>query len=95
MIAGFRSRNRRFLAGAIGIWMLLGIELGVFYSHAPWAVLVPVVLVAGLCEWLIIILLFLHFKEEPWGFTVVLFPLLLLAVLLVGTLNLLLRVFFE
>jgi heme/copper-type cytochrome/quinol oxidase subunit 4 len=95
MIAGLRSQPWRYLIGLIGIWLLLGLEIGVFYSHAPWPVLVPVAMVAGLCEWLIIILFFLHFKKEPWGFSVVLFPLLLLAVLLVGTLNLLLRVFFE
>jgi hypothetical protein len=95
MSVTLHPRTRRFLIGAVGIWLLLGVEIGVFYSHAARPVLVPVALVAGLLEWLIITVLFLQLDEEPWIFSVALYPLLLLAVLLVGTLTLLLRVFFE
>ena len=95
MILRIQPRTRKFLIGMMGIWLLLGLELGVFYAHAPWPVLVPVGLLAGLLEWLILTLLFLHLKEVSWAFSVAFFPLLLLAVLLVGTLTLLMRVFFE
>lgn len=89
------QRSQKFFFGAVGIWLLLGVEVGTFYAHAPWPALVPVVLVCGLGEWLIMTLVFLRLKEEPWGFSAILYPLLLLAVMLVGTLTLLMRVFFE
>lgn len=95
MILKLHPRSRKFLLGIAGIWLLLALQIGVFYAHAPWPLLVPVALVAGLLEWLILTLLFLHLKEEAWTFSVALFPFLLLAVLLVGTLTLLMRVFFE
>jgi heme/copper-type cytochrome/quinol oxidase subunit 4 len=88
-------QSRRYLFGITGIWLLLGVQIGVHYAHAPWSALVPVALICALGEWLIMTLIFLRLKEEPWGFSAVLYPLLLLAVLLVGTLLLLLRVFFE
>lgn len=93
MIPSIHPRSRKFLIGLVGIWLLLGLQLGVFYANAPWPVLVPVGLLTGLLEWFILTLLFLHLKEEPWAFSVALYPLLLLAVLLVGTLTLLMRVF--
>jgi hypothetical protein len=88
-------RTRRYLAAGIAIWVLLGIEIGTYYSHAPYSVLVPVALMCGLGAWLLITLVLLHFDEEAWGFLVVFYPLLLLATLLVGTIVLLMRVFFE
>ena len=90
-----QPRTRKSLIGIIAIWALLGVEIGAFYSRAPWAVLVPVALVAGLLEWLAITVLFLHLDEESWCFSIALYPALLLAVLLVGTLTLLMHVFFE
>lgn len=38
------SRTGKCLAGLVGIWLGLGVEVGVFYSYAPWAVLVPIAL---------------------------------------------------
>lgn len=95
MTFGLHPRTRRFLLGAAAIWVLLGLEIGVFYSHAPYPALVTVVLVAGLLELLIMTLLFLHLSEEVWGFSAILYSLLLLAILLVGVLVLLMKVFFE
>ena len=95
MNLGLSQESRKILFGTAGIWLLLGIQIGTFYSHAPWPALVPVVMVCALGEWLIMTLIFLRLKEEPWGFSVILYPLLLLAVMIVGTLELLLRVFFE
>jgi uncharacterized membrane protein SirB2 len=88
-------RSQKYLLGMAGIWLLLGVEIGTFYAQAPWPALVAVALVCALGEWLIMTLIFLHLKEEPWGFSTVLYPLLLLAVLLTGTLVLLLKVFLE
>lgn len=88
-------RSQKYLLGAAGIWLLLGIQIGTFYVQAPWPALVPIALLCALGEWLIMTLIFLHLNEEPWGFSAVLYPLLLLAVLLVGTLLLLMRLFFE
>ena len=90
-----QPRTRKSIIGIVAIWLLLGVEIGVCYSRSSWAVLVPVALVAGLLEWLVITVLFLHLDEESWFFSVALYPLLLLAVLLVGTLTLLMHVFFE
>ena len=95
MTFGINPRTRKFLAGAIAIWTLIGLEIGVFYSHAPYSVLVPVALAVALAELMIMTVLFLRLKEEAWGFSAVLYPLLLLAILLVGTLTLLMKVFFE
>lgn len=88
-------KTRKYLAGAAGIWLLLGLEIGLFYAHVAWPTLVTIALLAALGEWLIMTVIFLQLDEERWGFSAVLFPLLLLAVLLVGTLQLLMRVFFE
>lgn len=95
MTFGVNPRTRKYLFGLVGIWMLIGIETGVFYAHAPNPALVPVAVVVALGEWAIMTLLFLRLKEEAWGYSTVLYALLLLAVLLVGTLVLLMRVFFE
>ena len=95
MILRMNPATRKYLLAAAGIWLMLGLEIGVYYSHAPWPVLVTIALVAGLIEWLILTLVLLHLKEEQWFFSVTLFPLLLLAVMIVGTLLLIMRVFFE
>lgn len=95
MTFGINPRTRKYLLGIVGIWALIGVEIGAFYGHAPYPALVPVAFVVALGEWAIMTLLFLRLKEEAWGFSAVLYALLLLAVLLVGTLVLLMRVFFE
>jgi hypothetical protein len=95
MTFGVNPRTRKYLFGIVGIWVLIGIETGVFCAHAPNPALVPVAVVVALGEWAIMTLLFLRLKEEAWGYSTVLYALLLLAVLLVGTLVLLMRVFFE
>ena len=95
MTFGINPRSRKYLLGIVGIWVLTGIQIGAFYSHAPYPALATVALVMALGEWAIMTLLFLRLKEEPLGFAVVLYALLLLAVLVVGTLVLLMRVFFE
>jgi heme/copper-type cytochrome/quinol oxidase subunit 4 len=94
MTFGVNPRTRKYLLGIASIWVLIGIEIGAFYAHAPRPALVPVCLVAAFCEWAIMTLLFLRLKEEAWGYSAVLYALLLLAVLVVGTLVLLMRVFF-
>jgi hypothetical protein len=95
LFLSIHGTTRRFILAIIGVWLLLGLEIGVFYSHAPPAVLVPVVGVCAVLEWMLMTLILMRLEEEPVGFATVLYPLLLLAAMIVGTVTLLMVVFFE
>ncbi|MGH7906436.1 MAG: hypothetical protein ACREP6_07385 [Candidatus Binataceae bacterium] len=89
------TRTRRFVVGLVAIWCLVGLEIGVFYAHTPSPILIPVILIAALIELMITTLLFMRLDEEPIGFAAILYNLLLLAALIVGTITLLMMTYFQ
>jgi hypothetical protein len=90
----FYPRTRRFLIGQVAIWLLFGLEVGVYYASPPNLVLTTVLLVVAGIEIFIFTALFMEFMYSPVGYGLVIYFLLALAALIVGTLDLLLLGYF-
>ena len=83
-----------YLIVAAFLTVLTAMEIAVAYVPALRSVLVPVLLIMSGSKFVLVVMFYMHLRYDSWAYSVVFLPLMLLAVVVTGSLIVLMANFF-